>query len=201
MNPTEFGSKVADVFIEQMENRVTYIENVSWDDVKHGWHTDMGDRAILIQIADPATFFPDPKNKFFWSYKFEFLDAEDSDVERFGEEPLFSDSQAEEIVGILRAALRENRNVLVHCHAGICRSGAVVEVASMMGFTPTNRYRQPNLRVKHKLMKQMGWTYDSEEQISSAGGTISAGGILMPYTEYLDLPTKGPSASGNEVPF
>ena len=177
------------------------IENVSWDDVKHGWHTDMGDRAILIQIADPATFFPTPAKVFYEIQQFEFLDAEDSDVERFGEDALFSDGDAEIIVAILQRALRENRNVLVHCHAGICRSGAVVEVASMMGFTPTNRYRQPNLRVKHKLMKQLGWTYDSEEQISSAGGSISSGGILMPYAEYLDLPTKGPSASGNDVPF
>jgi len=51
-------------------------------------------------------------------------------------------------------------NVIVHCHAGICRSGAVVEVASMMGFTPTDRYRQPNMRVKQKMMKVLGWTYE-----------------------------------------
>ena len=54
-------------------------------------------------------------------------------------------------------------NVLVHCHAGICRSGAVVEVGSMIGFTPTERYRQPNLRVKRKMMKELGLTYDETE--------------------------------------
>ena len=51
-------------------------------------------------------------------------------------------------------------NVVVHCHAGICRSGAVVEVATMMGFTATDRYRQPNLRVKSKMMKVLGHTYE-----------------------------------------
>lgn len=157
------------------------IENVSWDDVKNGWHTPMGDGAVLIQIADPATFFPVPKNSFATIYQYEFLDAEDKDIEKYGEEPLFSDFQAYDIVGILMDTLAENRNVLVHCHAGICRSGAIVEVASMMGFTPTNRYRQPNLRVKHKLMKALGWTYDSEEVSYGIGGNISSGGIMIPY--------------------
>ena len=60
----------------------------------------------------------------------------------------------------MRRALDKHMNVVVHCHAGICRSGAVVEVAEMMGFTPTDRYRQPNLRVKHKMMKVLEWTYD-----------------------------------------
>lgn len=139
------------------------IENVSWDDVKYGNHTDMGDNAILIQISDPASFFPEPKAAFRAIDKFEFLDAEDSDIERYGEEPLISDYQANKLVCILQNALSENMNVLVHCHAGICRSGAVVEVAQMMGFTPTNRFRQPNLRVKHKMMRALGLTYDSDE--------------------------------------
>ena len=139
------------------------IENVSWDDVKHGNHTDMGDNAILIQISDPASFFPEPKAAFRAIDKFEFLDAEDTDIERYGEQPLISDYQANKLVCILQNALTDNMNVLVHCHAGICRSGAVVEVASMMGFTPTDRFRQPNLRVKRKMMQALGWTYTDED--------------------------------------
>lgn len=159
------------------------IENVSWDDVKHGNHTDMGKNAILIQISDPATFFPDPKYDFDAVYQFEFLDAEDSDVERHGEEPLISDFQAKQLVVLLEIALKLDMNVLVHCHAGICRSGAVVEVGSMMGFTPTNRFRQPNLRVKHKMMKALGWTYDSDEKPYHVGGTTLDGNILIPYSD------------------
>lgn len=139
------------------------IENVSWDDVKHGWHTDLGPDAVLIQITDPGTSFPIPRRQFSVIHQFEFLDAEDSDADRFGEDALISDTQAHLIVNILKDALAQNRNVLVHCHAGICRSGAVVEVASMIGFTPTDRFRQPNLRVKHKLMRALGLTYDSDE--------------------------------------
>lgn len=141
------------------------IENVSWDDVKHGRHTDMGDNAILIQIADPASFFPEPKASFRDTnrFKFEFLDAEDSDAERYGEDFLISDQQARWLVHLLEQALKNDTNVLVHCHAGICRSGAVVEVASMMGFTPTDRFRQPNLRVKRKMMQALGWTYVDED--------------------------------------
>lgn len=118
----------------------------------------MGENAMLIQIADPASFFPTPKYCFKIVRKFEFLDAEDNDD--FPEEAKISDDQAFDLVSLLNYALENHMNVLVHCHAGICRSGAVVEVGKMMGFTPTERYRQPNLRVKHKMMKVLGWTYE-----------------------------------------
>lgn len=137
---------------------IRWIENVSWDDVKNGWHSDMGVNAMLIQIADPATFFPTPKKQFKEVHQFEFLDAEDKD--QIDDDFKISDEQAFQLVSLLAYALENSMNVLVHCHAGICRSGAVVEVGSMMGFTPTDRYRQPNLRVKHKMMKALGWTYE-----------------------------------------
>lgn len=138
------------------------IENVSMEDVRTGDHTNMGDNAMLIQITDPAYYPPIPKQDFKVVVAFEFLDAEDEDIEKYGypEEALISDSQATNIVALLNTALQSNMNVLVHCHAGVCRSGAVVEVAQMMGFTPTDRFRQPNLRVKSKMMKVLGWTYD-----------------------------------------
>jgi len=130
---------------------IRWIENVSWDDVKHGWHSDMGENSMLIQIADPASFFPVPKKSFKEVHQFEFLDAEDED--KFPDEAKITDDQAQKLVDLLRKAKYNNMNVLVHCHAGICRSGAVVEIASIMGFTPTDRFRQPNLRVKHKMMR------------------------------------------------
>lgn len=98
---------------------------------------------------------------------FEFLDVEDDDDEElsphFDYEAKISDDQAKEIVRLLQHALDNSMNVVVHCHAGICRSGAVVEVGTMMGFTPINRFRLPNMRVKHKMMQVLGWTYGSEE--------------------------------------
>lgn len=159
-----------------------WIENVSMEDVRMGTHTDMGENAMLIQITDPAYYPPIPKHNFKSIAQFEFLDAEDEDIEKHGYDEgfLISDKQAHELVALLQVAIRNNMNVLVHCHAGICRSGAVVEVGSMMGFTPTDRFRQPNLRVKHKMMKVLGWTYDADEKPSSTGGTLSAGGIIIP---------------------
>lgn len=139
----------------------SWIENCSKKDVARGCHYDVGPNAMLIQIADPASGFPKPLASFREIHRFEFLDAEVH--EDYPEEAKFSDAQAAEIAGLLKRALECRMNVLVHCHAGICRSGAVVEVASMMGFRPTDRYRQPNLLVKHKLMKALGWGYEEGE--------------------------------------
>ena len=137
---------------------VRFIENVSKSDVATGMHMDAGTNSMLIRIQDPATFFGCIKYPFKEVYQFEFLDAEDNDP--YEDECKISDEQADQLVKLLRRALDKHMNVVVHCHAGICRSGAVVEVAEMMGFTPTDRYRQPNLRVKHKMMKVLEWTYD-----------------------------------------
>ena len=159
-----------------------WIENVSWDAVKNGFHSDMGQNAMLIQIADPATFFPVPKHTFKEVHQFEFLDAEDKDP--WDDDFKISDEQAEQLVGLLNKALANSMNVLVHCHAGICRSGAVVEVGSMMGFTPTERFRMPNLRVKHKMMKVLGLTYDSEEKHEAINGVMTSSGIVLPKGEW-----------------
>ena len=156
-----------------------WIENVSWDDVRHGRHYDVGDNAMLIQIADPATFFPVPLRVFREIHQFEFLDADESDVIKHGypEEALITAGQAETLVRLLQRALDSGMNVLVHCHAGICRSGAVVEVASMMGFTPTDRFRQPNVMVKTRMMRALGLTYDSDESISELSGSDAVAAV------------------------
>lgn len=135
-----------------------WIENIAASDVSTGFHYDCGPNAMLISITDPAGWKPLPKHNFKEVHEFEFLDAEDEDG--FPDECKISDEQAEQLVALLNRALDNSMNVVVHCFAGICRSGAVVEVATMMGFTPTDRFRQPNLRVKHKMMKVLGLTYD-----------------------------------------
>jgi predicted protein tyrosine phosphatase len=159
-----------------------WIENVSWDAVKNGWHSDMGENAMLIQIADPATFFPQPLKTFKEVHQFEFLDAEDNDP--WDDDFKISDEQAQQLVDLLNKALANSMNVLVHCHAGICRSGAVVEVGSMMGFTPTERFRMPNLRVKHRMMRVLGLTYDSNEKQEAINGVMTSSGIVLPVGEW-----------------
>ena len=161
---------------------IRWIENVSRDAIRNGQHFDAGPNAMLIQIADPAQGFPTPLKDFKVVSQFEFLDAEDGD--RFPEECLISDDQARQIVNLLQMALDQSMNVVVHCHAGICRSGAVVGVATMMGFTATERLRIPNMRVKRRMMKALGWTYDADEKTTPVNGYVSSGGIIMPMGEW-----------------
>ena len=140
------------------------IENVSWIDVQNGEHTYMGENSILIQITDPRSNFPVPKHKFKEVHQFQFFDADKPDTElKITETDLISETQAIELANLLLRAKYEDMNIIVHCMAGICRSGAVVEVAYIMGFTPTNRYmRIPNVLVKTKMMKYLGLTYDDQ---------------------------------------
>lgn len=156
---------------------IRWIENVSMSDIHLGHHSDLGENCMLIRIQDPATEFKPTKRVFKEEHRFEFLDAED--VDGFPDECKISDDQAATIASLLQRALDNSMNVMVHCHAGICRSGAVTEVGTMMGFTATDRFRQPNLRVKHKMMKALGWTYDSDEPKTSTGGYLSMGGIWL----------------------
>jgi predicted protein tyrosine phosphatase len=137
---------------------IRWIENCSMNDIHRGLHSHLGVNTMLIRIQDPATEFRPTHYNFKEVHCFEFLDAEDEDG--FPDETKISDAQATEIAALLTRALDQSMNVLVHCHAGICRSGAVVEVGTLLGFTSTERFRQPNLRVKHKMMRALGWTYD-----------------------------------------
>ena len=141
-----------------------WIENVAAADVPTRFHHDAGPNSMLIQIMDPATsWWPSPAHEFKETHQFEFLDAEDTDG--FPDEAKISDAQAAEIVNLLKHALSNHMNVVVHRYAGLCRSGAVAEVGVMMGFQDAERTRIPNLRVKQKLMRQLGWTYDSNEPL------------------------------------
>jgi hypothetical protein len=69
-------------------------------------------------------------------------------------------------------------NVIVHCVAGVCRSGAVCEVGVMLGFDDTEAFRSPNLLVKHRMMKCLGWTYDADEPHTINGVTTDWGFAL-----------------------
>ena len=126
---------------------------------------------MLISIVDPAGWVPEAKYIFKERHNFEFLDAEDADG--FPDEAKISDAQAQEIVGLLQHALDNHMNVVVHCFAGICRSGAVCEVGVMLGFDDTGRFRSPNLLVKHRMMRALGWTYDQQEPHSINGVPVA----------------------------
>ena len=140
-----------------------WIQNISMSDVRNGFHYVPGDNAMLIQIVDPPGDFPEPKYNFKEIHQFQFLDVEDKDFV-LDEAMRCSQEQANELVRLLKHAMDNHMNVIVHCHAGVCRSGAVCEVGVMLGFQDTEAFRSPNLLVKHRMMKALGWTYDENEK-------------------------------------
>jgi protein tyrosine phosphatase len=153
-----------------------WIQNVALSDITKGFHINPGENAMLIQIVDPAMEFPTPLYKFKEVHQFEFLDLEVNDP--WGEEFKVTDVQAKQLVDLLMKAYGQRMNVIVHCVAGVCRSGAVCEVGVMLGFEDTEVFRSPNLMVKHLMMKQLGWTYDENEPHTINGVTLESGLIV-----------------------
>jgi hypothetical protein len=48
----------------------------------------------------------------------------------------------------------------------------------MMGFDDCEGFRSPNLMVKHKMMKVLGWTYNENEPHTINGVTTDWGFVL-----------------------
>ena len=155
-----------------------WIQNVALSDIKKGFHIDPGINAMLIQIVDPCMEFPTSKYQFREIHQFEFLDLERDDMPD-AEEFKVTDDQAAELVRLLQHALENRMNVIVHCVAGVCRSGAVCEVGVMMGFDDTEAFRSPNLLVKHKMMSVLGMTYD-ENEAHTINGVVLDSGLIVP---------------------
>jgi predicted protein tyrosine phosphatase len=163
-----------------------WIQNVALVDVKRGHHVAVGENSMLIQIVDPAMEFPEPHHQFKEVHQFEFLDIEEDGMTNNGDgtwtdmsEFAVTQEQADKLVELLQHALEKRMDVVVHCVAGVCRSGAVCEVGVMMGFNDTEAFRSPNLLVKHKMMRKLGWTYDEDEPHTINGVTLPSG-IIVP---------------------
>jgi hypothetical protein len=122
--------------------------------------------------------FPEPKYKFNNVHQFQFLDLEENDT-CIEPEMKITDDQAKSLVLILKQALLNRSNVIVHCVAGVCRSGAVTEVGIIMGFDDTEDFRSPNLLVKHKMMDVLGLSYDKNEP-HTINGVVLDSGLIVP---------------------
>jgi predicted protein tyrosine phosphatase len=155
-----------------------WIQNVALSDIKKGFHIDPGPNAMLIQIVDCGMEFPEPLYKFNHVAQFQFLDLEKND-QCIEPEMKITDDQAKSLVLLLKQAYANQMNVIVHCVAGVCRSGAVCEVGVMMGFNDTEVFRSPNLLVKHKMMKYLGWAYDENEP-HTINGVVLDSGLIVP---------------------
>jgi predicted protein tyrosine phosphatase len=139
-----------------------WIQNISKADIQLGHHYDPGPNSMLIQILDPGEDFPTPKYNFKEVHQFEFMDIEDDGLTNMGDgsmtdlgEFAITDDHAKHLSILLKKALNDHMNVVVHCYAGIYRSGAVAEVGVMLGFEDTETFRMPNLLVKQKLLKAL----------------------------------------------
>lgn len=153
-----------------------WIQNVSKYDIVAGDFKDPGPNSMLIQILDPGEEFPGPPSIFSEVHRFEFLDVEGSGYTNLGDgeltdvsEFLITPQQGKEIAQLLLKARSKKMNVVVHCHAGIFRSGAVAEVGVMMGFDDVGAFRCPNRLVKHTIMKAMNMQYDPKEPMTVNG--------------------------------
>lgn len=153
-----------------------WIQNVSKIDIAEGKHRDPGPNSMLIQIMDPEEGFPTPMHNFKEVYQFEFLDIEDDGMTNMGDgsmtdlgEFAITDVDAVKISKLLVHALESHMNVVVHCYAGIFRSGAVAEVGIQLGFEDTDAFRCPNRLVKKKLLKALGMPHKSKEPMMING--------------------------------
>lgn len=127
-----------------------FIENCSRFDVAVGNHIDPRNRdTVLIQITDVDNTFVTPAALEYFKhiYQFTFEDTEDIfDVD------CITRTQAESIANILKQAMKERCNVVVHCEAGLCRSGAIVEAGEKLGFIPVEKLRIPNVLVRRMVL-------------------------------------------------
>ena len=121
---------------------------------------------VLISINDPAMEPPEPFHKdipFKNIFVFEFLDVSYNDDPEWDAWKI-TDAQAEAIANILKQCYENGHDVLVHCTAGLCRSGAVVEAGVALGFDDPKVCRQPNLEVKHKIFAALGEEFRQDEE-------------------------------------
>lgn len=130
-------------------------ENVSRLDILQGNHISAHcSPTYLIQISDIGCLQPDVKYYDFFKDK---LCLTFNDVEDEFDMSSISDYQAQRIADFVLKAKADNADIVAHCLAGICRSGAVVEAAMSVGYTDAvNRQRIPNALVKRKVMQCLG---------------------------------------------
>lgn len=134
-----------------------------------GWVVDHRDWMISISSSrSPDAKITAPFGKVF---TFHFDDVL-RDEEHAGKTwKAITNVQAEEIARIIFAAERSNVTTLwVHCDAGICRSGAIVEAAKLLGHSPDDEIsneRIPNATVFTKVRLALGIRHSFEEVLTA----------------------------------
>ena len=135
---------------------MAWIGNYSKTAVHEGLHfANNENNSVLIQISDCDSSPLEPARTFTEVHRFWFDDVEDE-----SDKNSVNDTQIEQIAEILKRAYEKNQDVVVNCHAGLCRSGAITEVGIMLGFKDAETKRIPNLLVKNKLATHLGLSFN-----------------------------------------
>lgn len=123
----------------------------------NGDFRQMPENTILIQFADPDKVFPRVPRDFTEIHQFKCWDVTDSDPKWDQlKDGAFSADQAKQLAQILVNAWEQKQNVLVHCVAGLCRSGAVVEIlVSVFKYTAMHSNRHPNYMVRRMIVDEL----------------------------------------------
>lgn len=168
-----------------------WIQNVSKFDIIARDYKPPGPNSMLIQILDPDEEFPTPPPEFAEVYQFEFLDIEGTGYTNLGDGELtdmsefaITPEQGEQIAELLLRARDKKMNVVVHCYAGIFRSGAVAEIGVMLGFEDIRAFRCPNRLVKHTIMDALGMKYNPKEPMTINGEPSSASRNTIMFKGY-----------------
>ena len=133
----------------------------------NGDFRQMPENTILIQFADPDKEFPRVPRGFTEIHQFKCWDVTDGDPKWDQlKDGAFTVEQANQLAHVLVNAWENEYNVLVHCVAGLCRSGAVVEIlVSVFKYTAMHNNRIPNFRVRRMIedaLYNMGF-FDRED--------------------------------------
>ena len=124
--------------------------NLSLDRVgAHPWPENGRPNYLVSCVYTPSNL----KWRYDKHYQTEFLDVKEEDAEWYDPDAqrVFTSctyKQAREIAAFIKQAQKERANVFVNCHAGISRSGAVVDILTKLGWHdmsfPWQRIRHPN---------------------------------------------------------
>lgn len=135
---------------------MSFIENCSLEKVLYGRHRLPSTGSILIQITDPGLDHIIPYyDDYHEIYKFWIWDISKVTYEGNREFIPMGELDSKIIKRILLKALEQERNVIVHCHAGLCRSGAVTEFGHILGLIPVHSNRLPNVHMISMFKKTL----------------------------------------------
>ena len=106
---------------------------------------------ILIQIENAVGEFMQPTAVYNSIFRFRFYGGRNNPSGVLN----ITDEQAQQLVAILKSALRRNQNVVVQCVSGSVRSGAVTQAGIDYGFQECNTNRDPSKLVYEKMVNYL----------------------------------------------